>query len=79
MANRKIKGNQQTVTWQVGDAKVSHICAVVNEDFYKWGKFEYGNAESEHVKVTSGQVHKYLGMNLKCIVPSIITIDMRTT
>jgi hypothetical protein len=62
VANKRVKGLQQTMLFHVDDLKSSHILKQVNDDFEKWLNTTYGN----HGKVTSnrGKVHNYLGMQL---------------
>ena len=72
VASRNVKGNQQTVTWQIYNFKVSQICANVNKNFFKWCEYKHGNEEIGHVKVTRGKIH-----NLKYTIPSKIIVEMR--
>ena len=62
VANRMIKGSQQTVLFHVDDLKSSHKLKSVNDEFEKWLNKMYG----KHGKVTAhrGMKHDYLGMEL---------------
>ena len=62
VANKRVKGSQQTIIFHVDDLKSSHALKQVNDEFEKWLNIKYG----KHGKVTStrGKVHDYLGMQL---------------
>jgi hypothetical protein len=60
VANRSVKGGQQTVRFHVDDLMSSHMDAKVNDDFAKWLDGMYG--KHGPVKVVRGKVHEYLGM-----------------
>ena len=62
IANRVIKGHQQTVTWHVDDIKVSHVNSKVNENFYRWCEQKYGDDKNGKVKIHRGKIHEYLAM-----------------
>jgi hypothetical protein len=49
VANRQVKGKQQTVTWHVDDLKSSHVDPGVNDKFYEWLETTYGSEELGHV------------------------------
>ena len=77
IANRKIEGHQQTVTWHVNNIKVSHINPKVNENFCKWCEEKYGDDKNGKVKIHKGKVHNYLAMRLDYSTPNKVKIDMR--
>jgi hypothetical protein len=52
VANRIIKGIQQTVTWHVDDLKSSHVHPTVNNKFYNWLEKTYGLEENGLVTST---------------------------
>ena len=62
IANRTVKGKQQTIRFHVDDLLSSHEDSTVNDDFYKWLNQTYG--EFKDVTFTRGKVHTYLGMTL---------------
>jgi hypothetical protein len=74
VANRTIKGSQQTVRFHVDDLKSSHISSRVNDLFLVWLNKMYG----KHGAVTStrGKSHEYLGMRFDYSVPGQVTVDM---
>jgi hypothetical protein len=41
VANRKVSGKQQTVTWHVDDLKSSHVDSRVNDNFAQWCEKTY--------------------------------------
>jgi hypothetical protein len=59
VANRIVRGKQQTVIWHVDDLKASHVDPEVNSDFGRWLTEKYGDCK-EH----RGKHHEYLGMDL---------------
>ena len=78
IANRTVKGNQQTVTWHVDDTKVSHINPEVNSEFCKWCEEKYGDEENGKVKIHRGKIHDYLAMKLYYNTPNKVKIDMKS-
>jgi hypothetical protein len=77
VANRTVKGEQQTVTWHVDDVKSSHVDSKVNDDFHIWCEKMYGSDKVGHVKVVRGKVHDYLAMILDFSIPGAMKLDMR--
>jgi hypothetical protein len=77
VANRKVNGKQQTVTWHVDDLKSSHEDPKVNDNFAEWCEATYGSDDLGHVKVVRGKVHDYLGMILDFTEDGALKIDMR--
>jgi Reverse transcriptase (RNA-dependent DNA polymerase) len=75
VANRIIKGDQQTIVFHVDDLKSSHKNSKVNDEFEHWLNKKYG----DHGKVASkrGKVHDYLGMVLDYSEKGAVKIDMR--
>jgi hypothetical protein len=76
VANRKVNGKQQTVTWHVDDLKSSHVDSRVNDNFAQWCKKTYGSDDLGHVKVVRGKVHNYLGMILDFTDSGAMKVDM---
>jgi hypothetical protein len=74
VANRMMKGKQQTVCWHIDDLKSSHEDPTVNDEFLKWIKEKYGKIGE--VKVTRGKLHDYLGMTLDYKTKGEVSIDM---
>ena len=77
VANRVMDRKQQTALWHVDDVKMSHLDSKVNDSFIDVLRQEYESIfedGSGKMKVSRGQVHKYLGMTLdfrkkgQCIV-----------
>jgi hypothetical protein len=77
VANRMIKGKQQTVTWHVDDLKSSHVDPKVNDEFAEWCESMYGSEDLGHVKVVRGKTHDYLAMILDCTQVGALKIDMK--
>jgi hypothetical protein len=75
VANKDVKGKQQTIIFHVDDLKSSHQDPKVNDEFEQWLNFEFG----EHGKVTTkrGLLHDYLGMTLDYTEKGAIIIDMK--
>jgi hypothetical protein len=71
VANRMIKGNQQTVTWHANGVKSSHIDPKVNDALYKWLESNYGDPKIAKVKATRGKIYEYLGLRLDYSKPGI--------
>ena len=74
VANRSVKGGQQTVRFHVDDLMSSHKDAKVNDDFAKWLDGMYG--KHGPVKVVRGKVHEYLGMRFDFSVKEQVAVDM---
>ena len=51
VANQKIYGHQQTVTWHVDNVKVSHINSKANDEFCNWCQKLYGGTKEGKVKI----------------------------
>uniref|UniRef100_A0A7S1V1J3 Reverse transcriptase Ty1/copia-type domain-containing protein n=1 Tax=Grammatophora oceanica TaxID=210454 RepID=A0A7S1V1J3_9STRA len=75
VANRMIRGKQQTVRFHVDDVMSSHVDPKVNDEFDKWLNKMYGGYGK--VKCVRGKVHDYLGMILDFSETGIVIIDMR--
>jgi hypothetical protein len=76
VANRKVNGKQQTVTWHVDDLKSSHIDSRVSDNFAQWCEKTYGSDDLGHVKVVRGKTHDYLGMILDITDNGAMKVDM---
>jgi hypothetical protein len=74
VANKEVKGKQQTVRFHVDDLMSSHIDTVVNDEFAKWLNKMYGKHGA--VKVHHGKVHDYLGMVFDFTTPGKVIVDM---
>jgi hypothetical protein len=62
MANKKVQGSQQTISFHMDDLKSSHKLKLLNDQFEKWLNSKYSNHGK--VTVTCGKVHDYLRMEL---------------
>ena len=62
VANRTMKGEQQTLRLHVDDMLVSCKDSKANDDLHDWCQKKYG--ELKPVKCTRGKVHAFLGMEL---------------
>ena len=60
VANMTINGSQFTIVWHVDDLKMSHKDQDVVTDVINWLKGIYG----EHMRISRGKKHDYLGMDL---------------
>ena len=78
VANRKVGGHQQTVTWHVDDVKFSHVCKQANKEFIEWCEKKYGSNLSGHIKLTRGKKHEYLKMLLDYSEKGKLKMDMRS-
>jgi hypothetical protein len=76
VANRKVNGKQQIVTWHVDDLKSSHVDSRVNDNFAQWCETTYGSDDLGHVKVVRGKTHDYLGMILHFTDNGAMKVDM---
>ena len=74
VANRIVKGKQQTVRFHVDDLKSSHMDKRVNDKFLIWLNDMYGH--HGEVKATRGKIHDYLGMTFDWSEPGKVKIDM---
>ena len=77
VANRIIRGREQTVTWHVDDVKSSHEDKKVNDEFHTWCENKYGSNTVGHVKVVRGDKHYYLAMILDYSKEGALKVDMR--
>jgi hypothetical protein len=77
VANRIIRGSQQTVTWHLDDLKSSHIDPEVNNEFHKWLEDMYGDPLVAVVNVKRGKFHEYLAMKLDFSKEGKVKIDMK--
>ena len=71
VANRMVKGKQQTILWHVDDCKLSCFHTKANDKLIEAIRKEYETIFEDgtgKMKVSRGKVHEYLGM----------TIDFRT-
>jgi hypothetical protein len=76
VANRKVIGKQQTVTWHVDDLKSSHVDSRVNDNFAQWCEKTYGSDDLGHVKDVRGKTQDYLGMILDFADGGTLKVDM---
>ena len=74
IANRMVKGNQQTIRFHVDDVMSSHIDPKVNDMFYKWLDSTYGKFKK--VTCHRGDQHVYLGMTLDFAMKGSVKIRM---
>jgi hypothetical protein len=72
VANTKINGKQFTITWHVADLKLSHVDVKAIDEMKSWLKSIYG----EDMRVSRGQKHDYLGMDLDYSVPGEVRVTM---
>ena len=79
VANKIIYGQKMTICYHVDDCKLSHRRIKVNDRMIKWLReeyesiFEYGSGK---MTVSTGKVHKYLGMTLDYTVRGQVQITM---
>ena len=79
VANRMVKGKQQTVTWHVDDCKLSCFWTKANDKLIETFRREYETIfedGSGKMKVTRGKVHDYLGMRIDFTVRGQVEITM---
>lgn len=76
VANRIIKGKQQTVTWHVDDLKSSHVNPKVSDEFLSWLKKKYASDKIGEIKAVRGDKHNYLAMTLDFSLPGVLQVDM---
>ena len=62
IANKMVRGKQQTIRFHVDDLLSSHVDARVNDEFHHWMNKTYGHFKP--VTCTRGKEHTYLGMTL---------------
>ena len=74
VANRIIKGKQQTICFHVDNLMSSHIDRRVNDQFLEWLEEKYG--KHGEVKSTRGELHEFLGMTLDFRTKGKIRADM---
>jgi hypothetical protein len=48
VANKRVKGSQQTILFHVDDLKSSHILKQLNNNFEKWLNIKYGEHSKSH-------------------------------
>ena len=60
VANKKVNGEQMTVTWHVDDLKVSHKDGAEIKKFADYLRATYNGKLVEHY----GEVHDYLGVDM---------------
>ena len=77
VANKYIKGVQQTVVFHVDDLKVSCCIAEENDKFIKQLKEIYEVEGLKGLKAVSGKRHKFLGMTLDYEKIGQVVIDMK--
>jgi hypothetical protein len=77
VANREIKGSQQTVSFYVDDLKSSHVLARIDDLFTIWLNklYELYDPHGE-ITVTRGTSHVYFEMRFDYSVQGQVTIDM---
>ena len=61
-----------TVTWHVGDLKISHKDSREVTKFIK----RFGGIYGDSMKIHRGKVHDYLGMDLDFSSPKVLKIGM---
>ena len=64
------------MTWHVDDLKSSHVDSEVNDEFLSWLEMKYAADGVGRVKVTRGQCHDYLGINLVFLGEGKLKIGM---
>ena len=79
VANRMVKGKQQTICFHVDDCKISHLDPKVNDACISILRKEYENIfedGSGKMTVHRGKVHKYLGMTLDFTKKGKVVVTM---
>jgi hypothetical protein len=71
VANRNVKGHQQTVIWHVDDLTISHVDYNENTKLIDWLRSVYGK-----VVFTRGPKHDYLGMQFDYSFPHEVRVNM---
>ena len=74
VANRTIKGKQQTIRFHINDLMSSHVDKHVNDQFLAWLEEKYG--EHGRVKLTRGKIHEFLGMTLDFSAQGKMRVNM---
>ena len=77
VANKMVKGHQNTVIWRVDDIKSSHVSHKINDEFLEWLKKMYGEDGIGKVKATREKERDYLGMKLIYTQSGKLEVDMR--
>jgi hypothetical protein len=70
--NKMVNGKQFTITWHVDDLKLSHEDENEVTEVIKWLKEIYG----EDMRVSRGEKHDYLGMDLDFTVTGEVRVTM---
>ena len=71
VAEKNINGKQCTVAWYVDDNKASHVDSRVIDDLLDTIKTHFGE-----IKITRGNIHTFLGMNIQITEDKKIEIEM---
>ena len=77
VANKIVNGKQITVLWHVDDLKVSHVDAVIVDDFIEWAKKKYEDPGITKLTPSRGKVHDYLGITLDYTEPGKVKLHMK--
>ena len=75
-ANKIVNGEQLTICWHVDDLKASYEDSKAMDDFVQWIKDECEDEEITKVRVTHGEKHDCLGVNLDCTKSGKVKVDM---
>ena len=79
VANRIVRGKQQTILFHVDDNKISHVDSEVNDELIDWLRENYESIfedGSGKMKVCRGKVHDFLGMKLDFTTPRQVKVTM---
>ena len=71
VANMIINGQQCTITWHVDDLKISHVEKTVVSSVISKIEQEFGS-----MSVTRGNLHTYVGMDIKYMSDGAVTISV---
>ena len=63
-ANKMVNDKQLTICWHVDDLKALHEDSEASDEFIQWTKDKYEDEEIAKVRVTCGEKHNCLGVNL---------------
>ena len=74
VANKMVRGKQQTIRFHVDNLMSSHEDKQVNDEFEKWLQNKYGKFGA--VKAHRGKSHEYLGMKFSYEKDGTVNIDM---
>jgi hypothetical protein len=77
--NKMIEGKQCTICFHVDDCKISHVSEKVVNQTIEWLRKDYENIfedSSGKMKVSRGNIHKYLGMTLDFTAKGQVKISM---